>query len=1044
MKENPVHKKQGAVAFDEARKLQLLKLMLESRLGDEREKSMIRQGKGWFQISSAGHEALSALGLFLTDEDYTAPYYRDRAFMLTRGISTFDIALSFLAKRSSSSGGRQLPGHYSSRSKKVWTHASPVGAHLLPACGIAWGLKLDKRPGIVVASLGEAAARQGDFFEAICFAKEKQLPILFVVEDNKLGISTQNRKTNPYVMGAVNTSDWTVVDGSDVEAVFNASAKCVQKLRQGKGPAFLWLDVERIESHSIADDQRLYRSEMELSGLPKRDPLPLFKDRLISEKLISEADYAALELEIKEYVRGEYAKADLEPDPTPEDTTLHLFEEATTPAVPPVELGPKSRMVEAINLTLKAAIGNDPDCLVYGQDVEDPKGGVFKLTAGLSKEFPGNVFNAPVAESTIVGLACGLAAYGKKPIFEIQFIDFITPAWNQLVSNLATTRWRSFGDWDCPVVIYAPCGAYLPGGAIWHSQSNESQFASIPGLQVVMPSTPSDCASLMWTAIQSRDPVLVLIPKHLMWLEQPVGPLQALPLGKSRTIRTGNDLTLVSWGNCLELVQKCLDERPAASVELIDLRSIMPWDSETICASVAATGRLLVVQEDVPNCSVGQMIISELMQDPTIWAALKSPPAVVARENIQIGLNPVYEYAALPDIRRIGQAIDIQLATTQPTALIQPLIAPAYSAQAIATPVPEAAPSAAPAIFKIQVPILGEGIHSARIISLSKKPGDPVVCDDALCELETDKAVFPVESPKNGTLISWFVKPDDEVTVGQEIAEVRLPTASPAAPAAASSPIAVRTSQGTAEMPPETSLVAAPRKLLSNLITRVFHSEGEREKKSGLSSEVIQQMQGIVPATITLKAKWDAIREGRKHAQNRWGSKAPSPSALIAWLTLQAMKKHEIFTYTVTMDRVQKDTGSFDLGVAVSLPDDQLATAVVKEASRLTWEEFTTDFVAAIQRVRRGQHDSKIRCPLVISTMGPFDVRSAVPVVVPPAMATLFVGSAHFEPVKSTELKVQEVVNLTLTFDHRWINGVGSASFMADVRKNIETFKLPD
>mgnify|MGYP000860510157 FL=1 len=1040
MKQNPVHKKQGAVAFDEARKLQLLKLMLESRLGDEREKSMIRQGKGWFQISSAGHEALAALGLFLTDDDYTAPYYRDRAFMLTRGFSTFDVALNFLAKRTSSSGGRQLPGHYSSRSKKIWTHASPVGAHLLPACGIAWGIKLDKGPGIVVASLGEAAARQGDFFEAICFAKEKQLPILFVVEDNKLGISTQNRKTNPYVMGAVNTSDWTVVDGSDVEAVFNASAKCVQKLRQGKGPAFLWLDVERIESHSIADDQRLYRSEMELSGLPKRDPLPLFKDRLISEGLITEKEYVSLEQEIKEYVRGEYAKADLEPDPTPEDTTLHLFGESPPPEAPPVELGSKSRMVEAINLTLKAAIGNNPDCLIYGQDVEDPKGGVFKLTAGLSKEFPDNVFNAPVAESTIVGLACGLAAYGKIPIFEIQFIDFITPAWNQLVSNLATTRWRSFGDWDCPVVIYAPCGAYLPGGAIWHSQTNESQFASIPGLQVVMPATPSDCASLMWTAIQSRDPVLVLIPKHLMWLEQPVGTLQAVPLGKSRTIRTGNDLTLVSWGNCLELVQKCLDERPGASVELIDLRSIMPWDSASIKASVARTGRLLVVQEDVPNCSAGQMIVSEILQDTSLWAVLKAPPTVVARENVQIGLNPIYEYAALPDVNRIGKAIDLQLATSLVSAFTQPLTAPASPAQSIASPVQQTVPVAAPTVFKIQVPILGEGIHSARIISLSKKPGDPVACDDALCELETDKAVFPVESPKNGTLVSWLIKPDDEVTVGQEIAEIRLPASAAATPAA---PVIVRAAQA-AELPPESSLVTAPRKLLSNLITRVFHSEGEREKKSGLSSEVIQQMQGIVPATITLKAKWEAIREGRKHAQNRWGSKAPSPSALIAWLTLQAMKKHEMFTYTVTMDRVQKDTGSFDLGVAVSLPDDQLATAVVKEASRLSWEEFTTDFVAAIHRVRRGQHDSKTRCPLVISTMGPFDVRSAVPVVVPPAMATLFVGSAHFEPVKSAELKVQEVVNLTLTFDHRWINGVGSASFMADVRKNIETFKLPD
>lgn len=1024
----------GMPPFDEKLKRSLLNIMLESRLGDYREQSQIRQGQGWFHISSAGHEAMAAVGVQLEEDDYCAPYYRDRGMVLAKGMSSYDMALSFLGKKEASSAGRQLPNHYSDRSKNIWSHASPVGSHLLPACGIAWGIQLDQKRSIVVASLGEAATRQGDFYEAVCVAKEKKLPVLFIVEDNKLGISTSNIESNPLVLGAVNTEDWIRVDGSNVADVYTKSAEAINKIRDGEGPGFLWVDLERLDSHSSADDQRNYRCEVELEDILERDPLELFKNSLIQDGLLTESGYEELENEIKTAVRNDYLRAQTSKDPEPEDTGLHLFDDEQPPKIPPVQLGDKCRMVDAINLTLRAAIENDPECVIYGQDVEDPKGGVFKLTAGLSSDFPENVFNAPVAESTIIGMACGLAGYGKRPVFEIQFIDFISPAWNQLVSNLATIRWRSYGDWQCPVVIYAPCGAYLPGGAIWHSQTYESLFASIPGIKVVVPSTPEDCVNLFWTSIQSNDPVLVLIPKHLMWTEQVVKnqPI-ALSLGSSRQVSEGGGVTIVTWGNCVELVEAAAQEFEDGLLDILDLRTLVPWDIDAVKCSVQKTGKLLIIQEDTPNCSVGQMILAELVQDHHLWKAMKATPILISRANVQIGLNPVYEYSALPDKERIVDAIrTLGSSTIKREGLLAPIVDSSISSRQLQDGQKYTGMEKVSKIHRIQVPVLGEGIQRAKVVSVIMKPGDIVTFDDPLCELETDKAVFPVESSVDGIFVKWLIDSDSTVSVGQEIAEIETQE--------------VDVVESNVHVVKEHSREEHSRGLLSSLIGKVFHSEGEREKQSGLSSEIVQAMQGIVPATITLTANWQAIRAARRRAKALFGKKAPSPSAMVAWNTLQAMKNHEMFTYTVAMDKLNRDNGDFDLGIAVSLPNDELQTAIVRNANSLDWNDFIDDFVASVGRARRGEPSPKTRAPILISTMGPFDVRSAVPVVVPPSMATLFIGSAHIDPYidKDGKQAMREVVNLTLTFDHRWINGVGSAAFMTDVRKNIETFQLPE
>src|SRR6185503_13173919 len=297
--------------------------------------------------------------------------------------------------------------------------------------------------------------------------------------------------------------------------------------------------------------------------------------------------------------------------------------------------------------------------VIFGEDVEDPKGGVFTLTKKLSTDFPDQVFNSPLAESTILGVACGLASYGRRPIFELQFIDFIYPGWNQLVTNLATLRWRTFGKWTCPAVIYAPYGAYLPGGSLWHSQANEAVIVHYPGLNVVIPSTPEDAAGLLWTAMHADDPTLVLIPKHMLWAEREVKQsINAVPMGHARRFTEGVDVTIVAWGNTVEKSQEAIAQLGGSvSVELIDLRSIAPWDREMIEESVRKTGLLIVVQEATENCSVGQMIISYLAGRADIWERLQSPPLLVSKGNVMIGYNPIYEYAALPDAKRIVQAV---------------------------------------------------------------------------------------------------------------------------------------------------------------------------------------------------------------------------------------------------------------------------------------------------------------------------------------------------------------------------------------------------
>ncbi|HEV8618401.1 MAG TPA: thiamine pyrophosphate-dependent enzyme [Candidatus Udaeobacter sp.] len=1026
-------------SLDKETKFRLLKTILESRHADLREQNLNRQGKGHFHVSGMGHEALAAISFLMEPDDYIVPYYRDRGLVLGRGMTTRQLGLEYFAKRNTGSGGRQMPSHYSNADLHIWSVPTPTGSQLLPACGIAWGIQLDSKKNVVVTTVGDAATRQGDFYEAISFAKEKKLPVLFVVEDNAYGISMPTRETNPLALGVLQASDWQQIEGQDVGKLYEATSAAMDKIRAGNGPVFFWVKMERLSSHTSSDDQKLYRSPEELQALEKFDPLKCWKDQLIKEGMITAEEFAKLDSEVKERIRREYSEAEKAEDPSPNELLANVAK--SPPQIDKEILPPgKYRIGDTVNKTLRAGLEEDPRRIIFGEDIEDPKGGVFRLTQKLSTEFPKQVFNSPLAESTILGVACGLAAYGKRPVFEVQFIDFIYPGFNQLVTNISTLRWRSFGNWKCPAVIYAPYGAYLPGGSLWHSQANESALAHYPGLSVVIPSTPEDAAGLLWTAMHAEDPVIFLIPKHLLWAEYEYAePIRAVPFGRANKRRSGSDVTLIAWGNAIEKSLEAIEKiENEISVELIDLRSIMPWDRATIEESVGKTRRLIVVQEDTENCSVGQMLISHVTGKPKLWNEMISPPILVSKTNVVIGYNPIYEYAALPDVERIVAAIRRSVATEQERAVVA---ADVDRGRAIAEPEYVQPRSMTPATAEmsnqrsqsITVPVMGEGIRNAKIVSILKKPGDAIALDDPLCEVETDKAVYPIESSFAGVMGEWKTKVGDTVDIGQELGSILTGETSFADQFRA----AVKESGDGKKKPVEAAVAAAE---LDDRGRPARHYRIE----PALSPTITRKLSHVIPANLQIDARWEAIQKARDAAKKKDEKNVPSPSVMIAWAVVRAMEKHAPFRRLILEDDQIVQNEDFDLGIAVALEGDRLATAVIANANQKNWPEFVKIYNETVDATRGGRVDA-MNAPVVITSLGAFGVKAGAPIVVPPSVGTLFVGTAHRELIPNkNKNETAEVITLSLTFDHRVVNGVGAANFANEIKKQIEGFKIPN
>jgi len=595
------------------------------------------------------------------------------------------------------------------------------------------------------------------------------------------------------------------------------------------------------------------------------------------------------------------------------------------------------------------------------------------------------------------------------------------------------------------VVIYAPYGDYLPGGSLWHSQANEAALAHFPGINVTIPSTPEDAAGLLWTAMHCDDPTFVLIPKHMLWAEhESTEPVRAVPLGVARKRHSGSDVTIVAWGNTVEKALEAIEQIGAeTSVDLLDLRSIVPWDRAAVEESVRRTGRLVIVQEDSENCSVGQMIISHIASQPDVWSELISPPILVSKTNVMIGYNPIYEYAALPDVERIIGAIKRAMSTMSERVTVSSEakkveLAPAQKRAEAAVEKAEIAQKQASATQQraqnITVPIMGEGIRNAKVVALLKNPGDPIELDDPLCEVETDKAVYPIESSFAGTMGEWKTEVGATVDIGQDIGTI----------------LSSESSwddqlEATAEVSPDTTphngatqTASTPRQTPATTTTRKIATI-----EPALTPTITRRLGRVVPANLQIDARWAAIRKAREAVKKADAKSGASPSVMIAWAVVRAMEKHAPFRRVMLEDDSIVEHDEFDLGIAVSLENDKLATAVVTKANRLDWPDFVRRYNDTVSETRSGRVDA-VNAPLVISSLGAFGVRAAAPIVVPPSVGTLFVGSAHHEMLgNGRNAEPAEVITLSLTFDHRVVNGAGAANFVHEIKEQIERFETP-
>ncbi len=679
----------------------LYRMMVTARQVDDQEILLKRQNRIFFQISGAGHEGIQvALAPHLRPgSDWFYLYYRDRALSLALGMTPEDHLLQAVgAERDVSSGGRQMPSHWGQRALHIASTSSPTGTQFLQSVGCAEaGMRAGRDAAmrdavepfeddeIVLCTSGEGQTSEGEFWEALNTACNLKLPVLFVVEDNGYAISVPSEigiaggKVSALASGfpGLHIEE---VDGCDVFAAYEAAGRAVAHCRKRRGPALLHAHVIRPYSHSMSDDERLYRTLEERELDAARDPIPNLRRHLLEEGLASEEELDAIEREVEADVKAASDRAIEAPQPEPNTAMRFLYSPDVDPTGPSFDTedapdfrGNETTMVDLINAALRDEMERDARIVLFGEDVADAsredaleevkgKGGVFKCTWGLQRKFGSNrVFNSPLAEANIVGRAIGMAGRGLRPVVEIQFFDYIWPAMMQIRDEMATMRYRSASAWTAPVVIRVAYGGYLKGGAIFHSQTGETLFTHTPGLRVVLPSTALDANGLLRTAIRGDDPVLFLEHKHLYRQVynkgQDPGPEFMIPFGKAKVVRPGRDLTVVACG---ALVKRSLDaariaEESGIDVEVIDLRTLSPLDMERIGESVRKTSRVIVAYEDSLSWGIGAEISARIASDLFEW--LDAPVRRVASLDTWVAYAPKLEDAILPNADDVWTAI---------------------------------------------------------------------------------------------------------------------------------------------------------------------------------------------------------------------------------------------------------------------------------------------------------------------------------------------------------------------------------------------------
>ena len=644
------------------------KMALSRRL-DEKMLILLRQGKSFFHIGASGHEAaqLAAAVLIRQGEDWSYPYYRDGAYCIGLGMTAREQLLCFLSRADDpNSGGRQMPQHYGHKDLRIVSQSSPTGTQFLQAVGTAIARKMEKTKEVVYVSSGEGTTSQGDFHEALNWASKAKAPVIFHIQDNEYAISTHKSEQTAdsvYTMtaGFKNLSRYDV-DGTNFFETNLAFKQAVERARRGKGPSLIVSNVVRLLPHSSSDDQRKYRTPKALDADRKRDPLTILEEQCIREKLISAKEIKKIRTKVEAQVDADTKWAEGQEHPDGDTALDHIYSGDMPMNEPSFDaVADKVVIVDAINHGLKEEMTRNDKMVIYGQDIADPKGGVFTATRGLSDEFgQDRVFNSPLAESSIVGTAVGMAVAGYKPVVEIQFGDYIWTAMMQLRNEVSTLRYRSNNAWKCPLVVRVPVGGYIHG-ALYHSQSIDGYFIHMPGIYLAYPSNAADAKGLLKMACRMDDPVIYMEHKGLYRqgyaaTEEPGGNY-VLPFGKGRIVCQGNELTIVTWG---AMVQKSIEGIKSLAladgvVEIIDLRTLNPLDLDMIEASLEKTGKVLVVYEDNLTNGPGAEI-SALIAD-RFFELLDGPVRRVAAKDSPVPFNWFLEEKILPQTEDVSTAI---------------------------------------------------------------------------------------------------------------------------------------------------------------------------------------------------------------------------------------------------------------------------------------------------------------------------------------------------------------------------------------------------
>jgi 2-oxoisovalerate dehydrogenase E1 component len=737
--------------------------MFSAREIDRIEESYTRRGEAFFHVSGGGHEAGAALAAYLKPEDWLHCHYRDKAMMLARGMDPDMFFHSLFNKDASHSRGRQMNAHMSDPALNILSLVGPVGNSGLQAAGIARAVKDQSASPIVLCSLGDGMSQQGEVLEAVAHAVRETLPVLFLIQDNGFAISTRTRGKTFYNLPGGPAQEFYGIlirrfNGRNPLTADEVFEETVAEMRKTRKPAILIMEVERLSNHTNADDQRVYRSEEEISRARLTgDPLLKLREFLVSsgmdEGKLEEAEYFR-RTELEDAAR----KSQLGAEPKAVHDAVKPYPAKllkTDETRPAAEGGEAKTMIETLREVLSARMKADERVCLFGEDIEDPKGDVFGVTRGLTDLYPGRVCNSPLAEASIVGIAGGEALAGRRPVAFLQFADFLPIAFNQIISELGSMYWRTDGGWQAPVIVMISCGGYKPGLGPFHAQSMDGIAAHTPGVDVFMPSRADDAAALLNAAFESERPTLFFYPKNLLnsrdfATTRPAAKLLASP-GKARLLREGRDISLVGWGNtvvhCMRAAEALAEA--GAEAEVIDLRTLLPWDREMVISSAEKTGRLIVVHEDTHTAGMGAEILS------TLGEAARRPLQLrrVTRGDTYVPCNFANQLEVLPSFKRVLETAVELLEGSISWRKEDEAGGELYTLEAVGS-----SPSD----------------EVVTVIEWLVAEGDIISEGQEIAELEADKAMVTLSSPVAGVVSSLDVAEGDSAKVGDGIAKIRL------------------------------------------------------------------------------------------------------------------------------------------------------------------------------------------------------------------------------------------------------------------------------